>query len=84
MNYLDVSAFSRQGLIQQLEHAQYSAEDATYAVDSVTVDWNQQAAKAAKQYLDMTAFSHGGLVSQLTHAGYTAAQAEYGVAAAGL
>jgi spermidine/putrescine-binding protein len=82
--YLDYTAFSRQGLIQQLEHDDYSTEDATFAVDSITVDWNAQAAKAAKQYLDYTAFSHGGLIEQLEHDGYTPAQAAYGVAAVGL
>ena len=82
--YLDYTAFSREGLIQQLEHDDYSTEDATFAVDSITVDWNQQAAKAAKQYLDYTAFSHAGLIDQLEHDGYTSVQAEYGVTAAGL
>src|SRR5437588_9759121 len=47
-DYLDYDAFSRQGLIKQLEYDSFSAEDATYAVDSITVDWNQQAAKKAK------------------------------------
>jgi len=82
--YLEMTAYSHDGLIKQLEYEQYSAEDATYAADNVNADWNQQAARAAKQYLDMTAYSHGGLVSQLEYEGYTSAQAEYGVAAAGL
>ncbi|GLP83642.1 hypothetical protein TUM20984_50620 [Mycobacterium antarcticum] len=83
-DYLDYTAFSRQGLIEQLEFDEFSTEDATFAVDSITVDWNEQAAKAAKDYLDYTSFSHGGLIDQLEFAGFTPAQTEYGVAAAGL
>ena len=54
-SYLDIAAFSRQGLIDQLEYDDFSTEDATFAVDSITVDWNEQAARAAKQYLDTSA-----------------------------
>jgi hypothetical protein len=67
-----------------LEHSDFSTEDATFAVDHITVDWNEQAAKAAEQYLDVSGFSRGGLIDQLEYAGFTPAQAEYGVAAAGL
>ena len=83
-DYLDVSAFSRQGLIDQLEYSDFSTEDATYAVDHITVNWNEQAAKAAKDYLDVSGFSRGGLIDQLVYSGFTAAQAEYGVAGTGL
>ena len=83
-NYLDYTAFSRSGLISQLEFEGYSNEDATIAVDSITVDWNEQAAKKAQNYLDMTSFSHSGLVDQLVFEGFTADQAEYGVTAVGL
>ena len=82
--YLDVSAFSRQGLIEQLEYNEFSTADATYAVDSISVDWNEQAAKSAEQYLDVSGFSRGGLVEQLEYAGFTSAQALYGVTAVGL
>jgi Host cell surface-exposed lipoprotein len=83
-DYLDYTAFSRQGLIKQLEYDNFSTEDAVFAVDSITVDWNEQAAKKAKDYLGYTAFSHSGLINQLEYDGFTPAQAEYGVAAAGL
>jgi hypothetical protein len=88
--YLDTQAFSRAGLIDQLDSpygGQFSQADATYAVDSQNVDWNAQAAKAAKEYLATQPFSHAGLVAQLDspYGGkFTAAQAEYGVTAAGL
>lgn len=82
-DYLDYAPFSRKGLIQQLAYEGYSSEDATFAVDSITVNWNAQAAKAAKNYLDYTAFSGNGLYEQLVYEGYTASQAAYGVSAAG-
>lgn len=83
-DYLDFSAFSREGLIKQLEYDQFSTAEAVFAVDNITVDWNEQAAKAAQDYLDFSGFSHGGLISQLAYDGFTPAQAAYGVAAAGL
>ncbi|MFV8228692.1 Ltp family lipoprotein [Mycolicibacterium fortuitum] len=82
--YLDYGAFSRQGLIEQLEYEGFSTADVTFAVDTITVDWNAQAAKAAKAYLDYSAFSRSGLIEQLEYEGYTPAQAAYGAAAAGL
>jgi hypothetical protein len=83
-DYLDYSAFSRKGLIEQLEFGDFSTEDATYAVDHIAVDWNEQAAKSAKDYLEYSAFSRGGLIDQLEFSGFTPAQAAYGVAAVGL
>lgn len=84
LDYLDYTAFSRQGLIRQLEYDGFSTADATYAVDSITVDWNEQAAKSAMDYLDYTSFSRSGLISQLMYDGFTAEQAAYGVATTGL
>jgi Host cell surface-exposed lipoprotein len=74
-NYLDYTAFSRQGLINQLEYDNFSTEDAIFAVDHITVDWNEQAVKKAKKYLDYTAFSRGGLINQLEYDGFTHASA---------
>ncbi len=82
--YLNYTAFSRQGLIQQLEYDGFSTADATFAVDSITIDWNQQAVKAAKKYLNYTSFSRQGLIEQLEYDGFTPSQAAYGVAATGL
>lgn len=83
-SYLKFSAFSRTGLIGQLEYEKFSTADATWAVDRVTVDWNEQAAKSAQSYLKMSAFSHASLVDQLAYEGFTPEQAEYGVGKAGL
>ena len=83
-SYLSHSAFSRSGLIGQLKFEGYSTADATYGVDAVSPDWNQQAAKSAESYLSHSAFSRSGLIGQLKFEGYTTEQATYGVDEAGL
>ncbi|GAA3705091.1 hypothetical protein GCM10022399_22230 [Terrabacter ginsenosidimutans] len=83
-SYLDMMAFSRKGLIKQLQFEQFSKADATFAVDHISANWNEQAAKKAQSYLDMMAFSRGSLINQLTFEGFTSAQARYGVKAVGL
>lgn len=83
-DYLDYTAFSRSGLIEQLEYEGYSTADATFAVDQISPDWNEQAALAAENYLDYTAFSRQGLIEQLEFEGFDRAQATYGVDQAGL
>jgi hypothetical protein len=83
-DYLEYTAFSRTGLIEQLEYEGYSTADATSAVDGLTVDYGQQAAKAAKDYLDYSSFSRSGLIEQLVYEGYTQEQATYGVNQTGL
>ncbi|MUU70545.1 Ltp family lipoprotein [Pseudarthrobacter sp. GA104] len=83
-SYLKYSAFSRTDLIGQLEYNKFSTEDATWAVDRVTVDWNEQAAKKAASYLKYSSFSRGDLVDQLLFNGFTPEQAEYGVSTTGL
>ena len=83
-SYLKYQAFSRTGLIKQLEFEKFSSADATYAVDAVEVDWNEQAEKSAKSYLDSSSFSRQGLIDQLLFEGFTQAQATYGVGTTGL
>ncbi|MCL2437786.1 MAG: Ltp family lipoprotein [Coriobacteriia bacterium] len=83
-NYLNFMNFSRSGLIRQLEFEDFSTEDATFAVDSLSVDWNEQAAGSAENYLDFMSFSRDGLIRQLEHEGFTTEQAIYGVSSAGL
>lgn len=83
-DYLGYQSFSRKGLIDQLKFEGFSAKDATFAVDYLKVDWNDQAAKKAKEYLSMQHFSRIGLIEQLEFEGFTARQASYGVTKAGL
>ena len=82
-SYLEFMAFSRSGLIGQLEFEGFSKEVATTAVDSLVVDWNEQAAKKAQSYLDFMSFSKSGRIDQLIVEGFTREQAEYGVKAVG-
>jgi colicin import membrane protein len=83
-SYLETMAFSREGLIEQLEYEGYSHKDAVYAVDEISPNWKEQAAKAAQSYLDTMPFSRSGLIQQLEYEGYTPAQAEYAVRKVGL
>jgi hypothetical protein len=85
-NYLDVAGLSRAGLIRQLtSYDGFSTDDATFAVDSITVDWNEQAARSAKNYLEVAGLSRSRMIDQLTtYDGYTSTQAAYGATAAGL
>ncbi len=78
-SYLDFSAFSRSGLIDQLEFEGYTNAEATLAVDYLDGDWNEQAALSAESYLDFTAFSESGLIDQLEFEGFTSDQATSGV-----
>lgn len=88
-NYLSISGFSRDGLINQLSSSYgdgYSVVDARAAVDSLSVNWNEQAVRSAKNYLSMMGFSCSGLINQLSSdAGdkYTAGQATYGAQQSG-
>jgi host cell surface-exposed lipoprotein len=77
-DYLAYSAFSRSGLIDQLVFEGYSKADATFATDSLHVDWNEQAFLSAQAYLDYSSFSLSGLIEQLKYEGFSKAQAEYG------
>jgi hypothetical protein len=83
-DYLAYTAFSRQGLIGQLEYEGFSTEDAEFAVDYLDADWNEQAAKMAEQYLEYSHFSREGLIDQLEYEGFTTEQAEHGVEQVGL
>lgn len=82
-DYLSIMAFSRSGLIDQLQFEGFPEEDAVYAVDNCGADWNEQAAKKARDYLDIMGFSRDGLISQLVFDGFTQEQAEYGVTQVG-
>lgn len=79
LQYLDYSAFSYSGLIEQLEYEGFTEEEATYAVDNCGADWYEQAVLKAEQYLDYSSFSRSGLIEQLEYEGFTSSQAEHAV-----
>jgi hypothetical protein len=77
-SYLRTSAFSRSGLISQLEYEGFSRDDATYGVDAQNADWRAQAVKKGASYLRTSAFSRSGLISQLEFEGFSSSEATYG------
>jgi len=79
-SYLKSSAFSRAGLIEQLEFEGFENADAVYGADAQKADWNAQAVLKGASYLKSSSFSRSGLVEQLVFEGFTATEAEYGVA----
>lgn len=83
-NYLGYTAFSHDGLVDQLVYEQFSTADSTYGADNVGADWNAQAAKKAKSYMEYSSFSRGSLIDQLKYDKFTQAQAEFGASSAGL
>ncbi|MCL2627647.1 MAG: Ltp family lipoprotein [Oscillospiraceae bacterium] len=76
--YLRIMAFSRDGLVAQLEFDRFTREDAIYGVDNCGADWNEQALKRARDYMKIMPFSHRGLVGQLEHDKFTSTQAKHG------
>ena len=88
--YLDYSAFSRLGLIDQLSSDYgegFAVADATWAVDQTHADWKAQAVKSAKGYLDMSSYSRQGLIDQLSSPygeQFTVEEATYAVNKIGL
>lgn len=82
-SYLDTMAFSKKGLVEQLEFEGFSTEDSTFAVENCGADWKEQAAKKAKSYMDLMAFSRDGLIEQLEFEGFTTEEAEYGATSVG-
>lgn len=78
-SYLEYTAFSEQGLKEQLAFEGYEDGDIEYAISQLDVDWSEQAVKAAEQYLDYSDFSKSRLIEQLEFEGYSTEDAEYAV-----
>ncbi len=82
--YLEVSAFSKEGLIAQLEYEGFSHADAEFGATWVVVNWPEQADRKAKSYLEIKSFSRSGLIEQLEYEGFTREEAEHGADSVGL
>lgn len=76
-SYISFMAFSRSGLIKQLEYEGYSHADAEYAADNCGANWTNQAMIKAKDYIDLQAFSRSGLIHQLEYEGFSQNDAVY-------
>lgn len=78
-NYLNFTAFSKYGLVKQLEYDKYEEADCMYAVENCGANWNEEAMKSAKNYLKTMSFSKEQLKNQLVYDKFTDEQAQYGV-----
>jgi hypothetical protein len=89
-SYLDLSGFSRAGLIQQLTSKAgegFKMTDAMFAVNHIKVDYNKEAVESGKAYLDISSFSRASLIQQLSSTAgdqFTPAQATYAANHVGL
>lgn len=77
--YLQMSGFSRTGLIDQLKHEGFSADEARIAVEAADPDWVDQAINSAKSYISSGSFSRRSLIEQLSHDGFADHEAIAGV-----
>ena len=77
-SYLSHSAFSYQGLIEQLEFSGFKHDAAVFAADNCGADWFEQAEKKAESYLKYSSFSRTGLIEQLEYSGFTNEEAVHG------
>lgn len=82
-DYLNYSAFSHDGLVEQLEYEKFSHEDAAYGADNCGADWMQQAERKARDYLGYSAFSYTGLIEQLEYEKFTHDEAVHGADSCG-
>ena len=65
--WLECSPYSRKGLIETLSESDgYGVSDATFAVDSLDMNWTKQAKKAAKEWIECSPYSRKGLIETLT------------------
>lgn len=79
VNESGTSKLQTQDLLHRVER--YKLEDAKFAVNHISVDWNAQAVRAAKEQMDLSPeMTRDGLIVQL-HSGnlFTMEQATYGV-----
>ncbi len=83
-DYLNYTAFSKSGLVDQLKYEGFEDEDATYAVGQLNVDWQEQAVDMAFDYLDYSSFSRAGLIEQLEYEGFSKEDATYAADEVGL
>jgi hypothetical protein len=84
-SYLNMNVgFSRNNLIRQLESEEFTNEQVTQVIDSMNIDWSQQAIKKAKSYLEsrepsIVNWSKNELTEQLEYEGFTSEEARLAV-----
>jgi hypothetical protein len=89
-SYLEMSGFSKAGLMDQLTSDYgdgFSKTDAAWAIAHLHADWKAEAVEAGRAYLDQQSFSRKGLIDQLSSSygdQFTRAQATYAADKLGL
>lgn len=77
--YLEIVAFSRVELIEQLMFAGLTSEDATFGADNSGANWYNNAIRRVHDYLEFMPFDRNALIELLMSEGFTRSQAEHGV-----
>ena len=83
MAILNGEGVSQSGLQTAMEAEGYNIESIMAAIGSLEIDWNAQAAKAAKAAMTSDPVSPDSLKDLLLSDGFNASQADYGVANCG-
>ena len=78
--FLEIGAYSRDGLVSQLESAGFTREQAVYGTDHCGADWDQQARIAILELLETSSNSEMGFFIKLTERRFTEEQAEMALA----
>lgn len=77
IDYIDYSAFSKEGLYDQLKFEGFSNKEARFAVNHIDASWKKQALLKGQDYLNYSSFSKQGLYDQLIFEKFTKKQARY-------
>jgi hypothetical protein len=76
-SYTNLMAFSRARLIQQLEFEGFTHNDAQWAVDQLTIDWNEQALKKANSYHSLMSLPPDNIRRLLASEDFSEEQIDY-------
>ena len=77
--FLDLTPFSRSGLVRQLTFDQYAADAAEWAADHLDINWRDQAVRAATDFLQFDDLGEAGLREKLGFEGFTPDEIEEAV-----
>ena len=78
--YLEINPYSKSGLIKEITtREKINEEQAEKTVNSLDVDWNEQALKEAEELLKFDGYSERMIRENLENDGFTEEQAKYAV-----
>ena len=76
-SFIESGEYSYSGLIEILEFAGYSNDEAEFAALNCNADWNNEAVQCAESYLDIKNMTKDELYGQLEYEGFTKEQISY-------